>query len=374
MKASINSVAKKAGVSTATVSRVLNDIGPFSKDTKKSVLAAIKELNYVPRGSGTKKNKSSNGNIKSSGTLALIFCFGLDPERIQMGADGLEVNRSGKVSPDLFLSEDQGYESSFYRSISKGVIEEARIHGFKTITLSIDKNNFVESALIQTLIEDGADGVLLAGEHPENIAELLKKCPIPVVMVDIIANEGSIEVTTDNIEGIILAFEHVYSLGHRDIGFAMTMDIPEYCERYNAFAYKMAETKLPINDQWVYKGQNHVLEVGKWTEEMLQNPDRPTAFLCTNDFAALGILRGAINAGLKVPEDLSIVGFDDIDTAQLVTPALTSVRVCKEEIGKVSVRELLMNLKNGTNPKEGPQCRMRISPTLIERKSTASIN
>ncbi|MDA3799627.1 MAG: LacI family DNA-binding transcriptional regulator [Kiritimatiellae bacterium] len=374
MKASINSVAKKAGVSTATVSRVLNDIDPFSKNTKDSVLAAVKELNYVPRGSGVKNSKSVSANGNGSGTLELIFCFDMEPERIQMGSDGIEVNKNGKVATDFFFSEDQRYESSFYRSISEGVIEEARKRGYKTITHSIDKTKLGDPALIQTLIEDGADGLLLAGEHPESISKFLQNCPIPVVLVDIIANEGPVEVTTDNIEGIIQAFEHLYSLGHRDIGFARASDIPEYRERYNAFAYKMAEMKLPIHDKWVYKGPNHILDVGKWAEDMLQNPDRPTAFLCTNDFAALGILRGAINAGLKVPEDLSIVGFDDIDSAQLVTPALTSVRVCKEEIGKVSVRELIMSLKRGTNPKEGPQCRMRISPTLIERESTAAIN
>jgi DNA-binding LacI/PurR family transcriptional regulator len=373
MKASINSVAKKAGVSTATVSRVLNDIGPFSKDTKKSVLAAIKELNYVPRGSGTKRGKSANGNIKSSGTLALIFCFGLDPEGIQMGAAGLEVNKNSQVSPDLFLSEDQRYESSFYRKISESVIDEARKNGYKIITHCIDKAKLNDPLLIKTLKEDGAEGLLMAGQHPENPAEFLKNCPIPVVLVDIIANEGPIEVTTDNLEGIRAAFDHIYSLGHRDIGFALGSDIPEYNERYNAFAYMMAEKQLDIKNNWVYRGANHVLEVGKWSEGLLKNPDRPTAFICTNDFAALGILRGAINSDVKVPEQLSIIGFDDIEPSQYVTPSLTTVRVQKEEIGRISVRELLIEIKQGQRSPKMPQCRMRISPALIERESTASV-
>lgn len=373
MKASINSVAKKAGVSTATVSRVLNNIGPISEDTKKAVLNAIRELNYVPRGAGIKNVKSSSTNSNESGTLELIFCFGLDPERIRVSDSGLEVNKNGLVSPDFFLNEDQRYESSFYRAISESVIDEARKHGYKTISHCVDKTRLGDPVLIQTLKEDGADGLLLAGEHPENVAQLLKKCPIPVVLVDIIANEGPIEVTTDNIEGIIQAFEHIYALGHRNIGFALSNDIPEYRERYNAFAYMMAGRQLPIQDQWVYRGPNHVLEVGKWAEEMLKNPDRPTAFLCTNDFAALGILRGAINSGLKVPEDLSIVGFDDIEPSRLVTPSLTSVRVQKEEIGRVSVRELLISMKNGIKSIGTPQCRMRISPVLIERESTGKV-
>jgi len=188
------------------------------------------------------------------------------------------------------------------------------------------------------------------------------------------AGDGAVEVTTDNFEGISQSFEHVYSLGHRKIGFMVgDGSLPAYRERYLTFAYKMAEKGIKIREEWIYRGRNHVTDAAAWSMGFFGRKDLPTAFLCTNDYCALGLLRAAIKSGIKVPQDLSIIGFDDMETSNLVTPTLSSVSVPKAEIGRCAARELIVSLKDGKRPANAPQCRIRIMPKLMKRESTATV-
>lgn len=376
MKVSIDKIAKIAGVSTATVSRVINNNAPVGLDTRTAVLKAIKDNNYVPRGQRGKSEQSGyyipNGN--GNGTLELIFCFSSEGEDIKFNERGMEVSKSDEGYSNILINNELSYASSFYRSISEGITDEARKNCYKTVMHCIDKSQLGHRGLIDMLKEDGASGLLLAGEHPADIEKFIKNCPVPVVLVDIIANQGPMEITTDNFEGIAQAFDYLHSLGHRDIGFTIGNDIPEYNERYNAFAYKMVEKGLQINTNWIYRGSNRIIEVGEWAESIFRSGKYPTAFLNSNDFAALGVMRGAINAGLKIPENVSIIGFDDIESAQLMTPSLSTVRVPKEEIGRLSLRELLVSIKENGKPAYFPQCRLRVTPALIKRESVSYIS
>ncbi|HOK04660.1 MAG TPA: LacI family DNA-binding transcriptional regulator [Victivallales bacterium] len=370
MKNTIYDVAKMAGVSVATVSRVLNRKGQYSKDIEDKVLKIIKKINYRPR-----KSNSVNfsGHKKVGGVIGLLFCFSDDPEEIHISEQEIKVKKDHFILPELVFNDSKRFESSFYREISNGVIEEGRTHGFTTIIHCINKEKLNDPLLMKTIENDKVDGILLAGEHPSlGISDFVKSSPFPLVLIDIIAGEGALEVTTDNFDGIRQAFEYLFSLGHRQIGFIIGNDIPEYRERYNAYAQMMIENGLLINQSWIYKGVNHVTEVSNWAIEVLKRKERPTAFICSNDFAAIGVLRAALTSGIKVPKELSIIGFDDIETIKYVTPPLTSVRVPKFEIGRISVRELLniINFKGFSG--EFPQCRMRLSPSLIIRDSTST--
>ncbi|OGV37132.1 MAG: hypothetical protein A2X48_04795 [Lentisphaerae bacterium GWF2_49_21] len=371
MKKSIYDIAKMAGVSTATVSRVMNNTDQISEATRTSVLKAIRDANYVPRGSGNartrRKSPDSFGN--SGGTFELLFCFSHGGERLHVDESKIEVQEFKHIPPEEFVSG-----SSFYRPISDGAIDEARKFGFKTIMHCIRKDALNSAELIQSLYDDKISGLLLAGEQPDGLAEFLKNFKLPVILVDMMAGNGAVEVTTDNLEGISQAFEHVYSLGHRKIGFMIGDDsVPAYRERHLSFVYKMAEKGLKVKEEWVYRGTNHITDAAEWGMKFFKRRDLPTAFLCTNDYCALGLLRAAFKNGVRIPEDLSIVGFDDMETSSLVTPTLTTVNVAKSEIGRFSARELIVSLKNGRRPSNAPQCRVHLKPSLVKRESTAAV-
>ena len=370
MKKSIYDIARMAGVSTATVSRVMNNTSQISEATRNTVLKAIRDANYVPRGSGSAKTRKANQDVVGGrgGSIELLFCFSHGGEKLRVDDRKIEVQEFEYIPPEEFVSAS----SSFYRPISDGAIDEARKFGFKTIMHCIRKDSLNNPKLMQSLYDDRISGLLLAGEHPDGLSDFLKNFKLPVVLVDIMAGNGAVEVTSDNLDGISQAFEHVYSLGHRKIGFMVGDEkLPAYRERYLSFIYKMGEKGLKVRDEWVYRGTNHITDTAEWGMKFFRRKDLPTAFLSTNDYCALGLLRAAVKSGIKVPEDLSIVGFDDMETSSLVTPTLTSVNVPKAEIGRFSARELLVSLRNGKRPSNSPQCRIRIRPVLVKRESTA---
>ncbi|HCE45268.1 MAG TPA: hypothetical protein DET40_17145 [Lentisphaeria bacterium] len=372
MKPSIYDIAKMAGVSTATVSRVLNNTGQISAGARSAVLKAMRDADYVPRGSGGVKPKRGFGDLsgKDSRIIELVFCFSHGGELLRIDDRNIEVEEVDELPPEEFVSND----SSFYRPISEGAIDEARRFGYKTIMHCIRKDSLNDPAFMQSLYDDNICGLLLAGEQPDGLSEFLRNFKLPVVLVDMMAGNGAVEVTSDNMEGISQAFEHLYALGHRKTGFMLGDEsLPAYRERYLSFAYKMAEKGLKTREDWIYRGSNHVVDSVQWGQKLFRKKDIPTAFLCTNDYCALGLLRAAMNSGIKVPKDLSIVGFDDIETSNLVTPPLTTVNVPKTEIGRCSARELIVSLKNGKRPLGSPQCRLRLSPTLVKRESTAAV-
>ncbi len=368
MKHSIIDIAKMAGCSTATVSRVLNNIGQVSDETRKAVMKAVKSAKYVPRGmNGRRKSSRESTDVR---TIELVFCFDEIFEKISMGGESLDVSKITPVPIDYSKGNQLSYGSSFYRMISEGVAEEARRCGYRTIVRCVKKENLNNLDFLSSLYDDNVLGLVLSGVYPSGLTEFIRSCRIPMVLADLMAGTGPVEITTDNLEGISLAFDHVYSLGHRNIGFIRGAANPAYLERYRSFVYKMSEKKLIVDNEWIYEGENHVLDVSRWCSGVLRSARRPTAFICSNDYGALGVIRAASECGIKIPDQLSIVGFDDVDAASLVTPPLTTVRVPQYEIGRRAVKELLTTLNNGSSV-SGFQCRMRLLPLLVKRESTA---
>jgi DNA-binding LacI/PurR family transcriptional regulator len=372
MKHSIIDISKMAGCSTATVSRVLNNIGQISKETRASVMKAVEAVNYVPRGSHARKSKSVSSMNSGKGVriIELVFCFREIMEYLSLGDYSLSVRKSDPLANSSEMDNQLRHGSSFYRMLSEGVMDEARRCGFKTIVRCIKKENLNNLDFISSLHDDKISGLILSGVHTEALSGFISSCKIPMVLADQMAGAGPVEITTDNLEGISLAFDHIYSLGHRKIGFIRGDDNPAYHERYVSFVYKMAEKLLRVRKEWIYYGENHVLPTAEWCSKILKGPERPTAFICSNDYGALGVIRAASDAGIRMPSQLSVIGFDDIETSALVTPPLTTIRVPQYEIGRRAVKELLITLGNG-NSEPGFQCRMRLSPKLVIRESTA---
>ena len=366
MAKTVAAISRLVGCSPATVSRAMNNSGSVSPAVRAAVLRAMREANYVPK---SVKRRSQGVMIRpTKGDLVEVILHRHTPtEEITLGSDGIEV---GPLSAfDHSFSKPRRVATSFYRRMIDGAVEELSRWGLKGV---LQFNDDLSSHMLQKEVDlPDRCGVLLFGEYSPDLPQFVGCCHHPLVLVDILHDGWPDVVVTDNIFGVSAAFDHLYSLGHRRIGFAGKLDgVLAFAERFVGFKMKMAEAGLAINPAWVHEGPNHIEMTGKAVQQILSQQDRPTAFMCSNDCAALGVLRAANNLGIKVPENLSVVGFDDEETASLVTPALTTVRVPVEQMGRQAVRQLMLQL----NSIDGPSmrgCRVRMVPDLVIRQSTA---
>ncbi len=188
----------------------------------------------------------------------------------------------------------------------------------------------------------GAGGVLLIGEYSPDLNRFIERCEHPLVLVDMLHDGESGVVTIDNFGGIGSVIDHLIELGHHDIGYVGGMDNPGYRERRVSFEWKMAYAGLPVRREWICEGAHPERDTREPVTEILKQSHRPTAFVCCNDWGALGVLRAAQGLGINAPQQLSIVGFDDNEGASFMTPALTTVHVSTEELGRRAAQLLLL--------------------------------
>jgi DNA-binding LacI/PurR family transcriptional regulator len=369
MVATLADVARVVGCSNATVSRVINKIGPVSPAMRDAVERAMRELNYVPRPSATPEN--GDGESKAAALLEIVFFSDAPYERISLENRDLKIAPSAEWPPEERLSDGNWLSNSFYRLIVDGIIYEAPFWGLKP-TIQV-RSTLNDAAFLAEV--NGADtaGVLLLGQYSAQIDAFTKACAHPLVLVDLLVDGSAPVVTFDNLDGIAKAFEHLYALGHRSFGFlAGLQSVVAYRERLTAFRLKMVERNLPIREEWIYTGNQDLAPTGAWAEDMLRKEVRPTAFLCANDFMAIALTKAATRLGLSIPRDFSVVGFDDIEPASLVTPALTTVRVPTFEAGRQAVQQISVQLKLGNRRNRRGTC-VRLTPELIVRESTEGL-
>jgi len=367
MANTVAAISRLVGCSPATVSRAMNNSGSVSPGVRAAVLRAMRESNYVPK---SVKRRSQGAMMRpTKGDLVEIILHRHTPtEEITLGTDGIEVGPLHTFQ-DSF-SKPRRVATSFYRRMIDGAVEELSRWSLRGV---LQLNSDLSSQLLQREVDlPDRCGVLLFGEYSSDLSQFVACCHRPLVLVDILHDGWPDSVVTDNVFGVSAAFDHLYSLGHRRIGFAGKLDdVLAFAERFTGFRMKMAEAGLAINPAWVHEGPNHIEMTGNAVQQILSQEPRPTAFMCSNDCAALGVLRAANNLGIKVPESLSVVGFDDEESASLVTPPLTTVRVPVEQMGRQAVRQLMLQM----NLIDGPAargCRVRMIPDLVVRQSTAA--
>jgi LacI family transcriptional regulator len=369
MANTVAEIGRLAGCSSATVSRAMNNSGSVSASTRAAVLRALREVQYIPKAAKRRaKGASMRGTDRE--LIEIVLHRHTPTEQVTFAAGGMEV---GPLSE--FPDEEESFAkprrvgTSFYRRMIDGAVEELSHWGHRAV-LQLN-HDLASPSLLKDVNLPDRRGVLLFGEYSTDLSWFIQRCQHPLVLVDLIHDGWPDVVTTDNMMGVSAAFDHLHALGHRKIGFTVKNDgVVAFAERFLAFKMKMAEVALQVNPSWVYTGSNHIEMTAKGVQEILSQPDRPTAFVCSNDCAALAVLRAANNLGIRVPQDLSVVGFDDEESASMVTPALTTVRVPVEQMGRQAVRQLMIQL----HAAEGPNamgCRVRLLPELIVRQSTA---
>jgi LacI family transcriptional regulator len=334
-------VAKAAGVSASTVSYVMADgPRPVSEATRKRVLAAMKELGYRPNA------VARNLRRRQTSTIGLLL--------------------PGLVNP-------------YFADVAEGVETAAAEAGFTVVLCQSGFDHKRELRCIEALIDDRIAGLVWVplGDSEESIVRLTQFA-IPMVLLDRVpvsmldpVRAGLIRlVSTDNVLGGELATRHLLELGHRRIGLiSMTTELTHNRGRLIGHQRALEEAGIPFDESLVVEG-GYGYEHGRSSAlRLLDTPDPPTAILANYDVLAIGAIAGIAERGLRVPDDISIVGFDDIEAARFAQPPLTTVAQPKEEMGRRGV-EVLAKLINDDEPPPGTA---EMSVELVVRKSTGPV-
>lgn len=330
----IDVVAKQAGVSPATVSRVLNGTAPVSPEKAERVRQAVEALGFVPN-----TNAQALAGWKS-GLFGLIISDITNP-----------------YFPDLVKAfEDVALE-----------------YGRDVLIADTNYDPHRMAACVTRMLQRQVDGIaIMTSELDESAVRLLEQRSIPTVFMDTGKLDKKINVVrVDYAAGVNMAVAHLLELGHRKIGFiAGPPSLPSANLRLRAFRQAMKAQGLNSPAEWLYKGDHRVSGGIQAVNQLLKNKQRPSALVCSNDLTAIGVMEGLTDAGIRVPEEFSIVGFDDIEISSYIKPGLTTLRVPRSQLASAAFRMLLEQGSNSSTPASiEERC---FSPLLILRGTTSA--
>jgi len=330
----IRAVAALAKVSIATVSRTINGAPVVSDRLAKRVWAAIEQLNYFPN---TMARSLVSGRSRILGIIV--------------------ENITNPFFPELI----QSFE------------EIAVANGYEILVSSSNSDPAILTTCVRRMIERKVEGVavLTFGEE-EPVLEQLAYHDIPMVLAEFHLDDPKAStILLDYSTGIRAAIQHLADLGHVRIGFlAGPHTIHSAVTRENDFRAAMEDAGLTVHKSWIIEC-NHTLKGGVAGFERLQSlSSRPTAILCSNDMTAIGVLRAAYLKGLKVPQDLSVVGLDDIDFAEFTLPPLTTIRLSRVDLARSAFEALRQQAEKTSGEKI--QREFLVSTSLVARGSTGT--
>jgi LacI family transcriptional regulator len=332
----INDVARLAGVSAMTVSRVINNSGYIGRETRSRVEAAIAELAYVPNAVGRQLRS------KQTKMLALVLSDIMNP---------------------------------FFTTIARGVEDVARARGFSVMFCNTDESEAEEAQYLLMLVQRQVDGVLLVPASTSGKPlRLLSSHHMPVVVLDRRIQSRQIDsVRSDSEAGAYTLTQHLLGLGHRRIAMLTgRRSVSTSIDRVAGYCRAMLDAGLELDDDLVRYGEYNYGEYNqvdgnRMAQEVVALDPRPTAIFAANNFIAFGAMRWLRGSGLRVPEDISIVAFDDLPVAWLSDPFMTVVDQPAYEIGRRAA-ELLLSRLDGTI--SGPGREVVLPSELIIRRSS----
>jgi LacI family transcriptional regulator len=280
-------------------------------------------------------------------------------------ARALGSGRSGMLG--LVVSE---ITNPFFPELIQGFEDVAIENGFELLISSTNYDPKRMEVCIRRLLERKAEGVaILTFGIEQPLFEQLAERNIPLVFVDTGPDRPGVSVLkVDYAHGIRQGVQHLAALGHRKIGFISgPMRLNSARSRSEAFIHALEECGIAARPEWQVEG-DHTLEGGiKAMEKILVCSSQPSAVMCSNDMTAIGVLHKAFRVGLRVPADLSVIGFDDIQMAKVTIPPLTSIHMSRVELAKAAVKALKAHIVEGGNP----QREYKIETHLVVRESTA---
>lgn len=329
----IREVASRAGVSPTTVSHVINNTRFVSAEARQRVLDAMAELNYRPN------------------VLARSLRRG-------------ETRTLGLILPDS--------ANPFFAEIARAIEDAAFSAGYNVILGNSENELAKEQVYVDVLVNKQVDGLIFVatGDHSPSLEHLTRN-GLPVVVVDRRLSNLEVDtVLTDNLQGGLSAARYLLNLGHRRIAcITGPSNLTPSAERVIGYRRALEEHGLPVEENLIRKGDFHPRSGYLAAVELIRTQPPPTAIFICNDMMAIGALRALSEAGLRVPQDCSLIGFDDIELSSFTTPPLTTIRQDKAALAEAAVTLLLERIAEPDLP-----ARTRILPTqLIERLSTRRI-
>lgn len=316
----LKDVAQRAGVTTATVSYTLSGKRPISEQTKRRVMEAIAELDYVPN---------------------------LDARSLSMRDSKL----IGVVVPQTEPGDRLMFQNAFYSEILGSIEYYARLEGYHTLISATDAN---ESYL--TLAKKrNLDGIIVIGMYPDEFYQQMKKSQIPIVLIDSYCNDHYYHnIRIDDAYGSYLATRHMLENGHEHIAFFVGQLKENGVMKKRLLGYQQAlqEHGLPFREEYVFEGQIDYNSGIELADKLIASGLPATGVVAAADILAIGAIKGFFEAGKRIPEDYSIIGFDDVEVSQYLTPGLTTVRQQISLKGQKAVELLLKHIEDPSLPKQ----------------------
>lgn len=338
-------IAKLAGVSRSTVSRVVNNYSNVPEDTQKRVLEIIKKYNYVPRASARALAGAEN---------KIIGLFMVDKKT---DTDGHKASMSSYFSPFM-----------------NGVIDTANKNGFHVLAYIVGKTSDYKNVKDIFYNKTISGGIFIGQQNDHEIDEIIKDGFKTVLIDRLDSNEESpkncIIVNANNFDGAYKATKYLIDLGHKQIahvsGYAGQLST---IDRINGYKKALLDNGIAYDGKLMVKG-DFMHNSGYTATKKLFTQSSPSAIFYANDSMAMGGIEAIHELGLKIPEDISIVGFDDIEISSYLRPSLTTVRLPIDAMSSSAANTLINAIHNGTD-----YCARYIIPVeLIERQSCCRHN
>ena len=337
MIATIEDIAKRSGFSVSTVSRVLNkEAGKhrISDRTQQLILKVAQELKYRPN------QLARSLRLKRTHTIGLVV-------------------------PDI--------SNPFFAYVTRSIQTSVHRIGYSLVVCDTDENLDLEIEHTNLLLSKGVDGLIImpVGQKCDHLRRVMKE-GVPFVLVDRSFDDLDADaVIVDNYRGAYEAVEHLISHGHRRIGIIQGLpNTSTSVRRLQGYKDALRKHSIPLAEDLIvgnsFRRENGYLE----TKVLLSMPDPPTAIFATSDLITLGVLEAIDEGGLRIPDDISLVVFDDVDFGPFLKCPLTTVAQPKENMGELAVKILVERIKDSRR-KEGK--RIVLKPTLVVRNSVKEI-
>ncbi|EGR1018018.1 substrate-binding domain-containing protein [Vibrio cholerae] len=332
--ATMKDIARLAGVSTSTVSHVINKSRFVSDEIAERVNNAAQQLNYAPS--------------------AL--------------ARSLKMNRTKTIGMLVTTSTNP-----FFGEVVKGVERSCYHQGYNLILCNTEGDNQRMKASINTLLQKRVDGLLLMCSTLEGERlDVFDRYPdIPIVVMDwgpiLFASD---KIQDNSLQGGYMAAKHLIECGHKEIGCITGPLIRHQAQmRYEGYKRALAEAGIAINPDWIVESDFECEGGYQAFEKLYERGKLPSALFVCNDMMAMGVIQAVNQRGLRIPDDLSLIGYDDVHIAKFMTPALTTIHQPKYRLGKAAVDTLLYRLENPDTTAQVVQ----LEPTLVVRNSVRKL-
>ncbi|WP_047152679.1 LacI family DNA-binding transcriptional regulator [Aneurinibacillus tyrosinisolvens] len=332
MKPTIYDVAREAGVSIATVSKVINKAGRISDKTRQRVYKIMDDLNY-------------------------------QPSVVASALTGKRTNTLGLLIPDL--------ANPFFAEIARSIEDRAQELGYSVVMCSTDNNTNKERKYITLLRQKSIDGFIMAsGVQEEKILKELIEEKVPIALVSQeIPSLGIDSVTVDDFLGGYEVTQHLLKLGHKQIA-VLAQDERSSRERVRGYRQALTDSELTVDESLILVADSITKNNDVRAGQLFDREERPTAIFACNDVLAISALQAARERGITIPNELSLVGFDNTIMARIVDPPLTSVAQPIHDMGRRVVDILVSKVEDGNAMKQ----RIVLMPELIIRGSTYQLN